>query len=85
MPLNKLDKSYLTVHSSTKNSFGFRGKIRINRFLFCPTSSSHHKIKNVTSLYGPAKGTHEHAQLAKKTGFSYHQELGELIYTYVVC
>jgi hypothetical protein len=54
--LNKIDKSYLMVHSSRKNSFGFRGKITINHILFCPTSStSHHKIKNVTNHHGNAK------------------------------
>jgi hypothetical protein len=52
---NKIDKSYLMVHSSRKDSFGFRGKIRINHILFCPTSSSHHKIKNVTDHHGNAK------------------------------
>jgi hypothetical protein len=54
--LNKIDKSYLIVHSSRKNSFGFCGKITINHILFCPTSStSHHKIKNVTNHHGNAK------------------------------
>jgi hypothetical protein len=70
MPLNKIDKSYVMVHSSRKNSFGFRGKIRINRrsILFCPTSSSHHKMKNVTDHHGNAKCPilHEHMALKRK-------------------
>jgi hypothetical protein len=41
--------------------------------------------KKLCTLSGPAEGTHENAALAKKTGFSYHQVLGELIYAYVVC
>jgi hypothetical protein len=41
--------------------------------------------KKLCTLSGPAEGTHEHATLAKKTGFSYRQVLGELIYAYVVC
>jgi hypothetical protein len=41
--------------------------------------------KKLCTLSGPAEGTHEHAALAKKTGFSYRQVLGELIYAYVVC
>jgi hypothetical protein len=41
--------------------------------------------KKLCTLSGPAEGTREHATLAKKSGFSYHQVLGELIYAYVVC
>jgi hypothetical protein len=41
--------------------------------------------KKLCTLSGPAEGTHEHAALAKKTGFSYCQVLGELIYACVVC
>jgi hypothetical protein len=41
--------------------------------------------KKLCTLSGPAEGTHEHAALAKKTGFSYRQVLSELIYAYVVC
>jgi hypothetical protein len=44
-----------------------------------------HVSKKLFTLSGPAKGTYEHAALAKKTGFSYRQVLGELIYAYVVC
>jgi hypothetical protein len=57
------------VHSSRKNSFGFRGKITINHILFCPTSStSHHKIKNVTNHHGNAKCPilQEHMALKRK-------------------
>jgi hypothetical protein len=56
------------VHSSRKNSFGFRGKITINHILFCPTSSSHHKIKNVTNHHGNAECPilHEHMALKRK-------------------
>ena len=69
MPLNKIEKSYLIVHSSRKNSFGFRGKITINHILFCPTSStSHHKIKNVTNHHGNAECPilHEHMAIKRK-------------------
>jgi hypothetical protein len=50
--------------------------------------SDHHDFdmsKKLYTLSGPAEGTHEHAELAKKTGLSNHQVLGELIYTCVVC